>query len=117
MKYFIVGFIVWIFCGCASVGVTKLKSATAKNKYCELDVYLSEDEIKKPHEVLCLLDSKTGGSAGTNKTIAGAIEVGKWAACRCGADAIVYINGRSEGATLVTWGEGFAVLKAIRYTK
>lgn len=102
--------------GCATVGVTPIKKAPSKPKDCELEIFTSESEIKKPFEVLCLLDSKTGGSAFADKTMAGAIKLAKPEACKCGADAILVSGGRAEGVTLFTWGEGFATLKAIRFT-
>lgn len=101
---------------CATVGVTQMKSAPAKPGYCNLEIFSNESEIKRPFEVLCLLDSKTGGDAFADKTMAGAIKLAKPKACECGADAILVTGGRSEGVTAFTWGEGFAVLKAIRFT-
>lgn len=103
---------------CATVGVTQMKSdVTPKKDGCKLDVYSAEKEIEHSYEVVCLIDSKTGGNAFADKTMAGAISLAKPAACRCGADAILISGGRAEGVTLFTWGEGFATMKALRYVR
>jgi hypothetical protein len=93
-----------------------MKSAPPKSENCDLEIFSGESDVKRPYEVLCLLDSKTGGNAFADKTMAGAIKLAKPDACKCGADGILVAGGRAEGVSLFTWGEGFATLKAIRFT-
>lgn len=104
---------VFLLASCASVGVTISKSVPPKPKNCNLDVYFSESEIKRPYEVIALIDSKTGSNL--NKTVAKAIENAKPQACKCGADAILV--GQTNTVT-VSGGGGYgsAMLKCIRYT-
>ena len=58
---------------CAHVGVTTLRAANPKVATCSLDIYSSPEEIKKPYEVLCLLDARTGTTAFAERSGAGAI--------------------------------------------
>lgn len=101
---------------CANVGVTKLKPYPPKMVNCNIDIYTSESEIKRPFEVVCLIDSRTGTTAFHDKTGAAAIEQSKSKACKCGADAILIMSVDTEGVTMTTWGKGKTILKAIRYT-
>lgn len=110
----------WISClvvvaGCASVGVTRMKVTQPKPEDCQLDVYSAESDVKRPFEVVCVLDSKTASSLFADKTVAGAIENARPDACECGADAIVIASGGAEGANFGSWGTGFALLRGIRY--
>jgi len=97
------------------VGVTKIAEAPAKPKNCKLDMYASESEVKHPFETVCMLDSKTGTALFDDRTIAGATAQARPQACKCGADAIVITGGRAEGTNFWTNGQGFSVMKAIRY--
>ncbi len=115
-KYIILTAFLLALSSCASVGVTKLNPAEPKEKNCALEIFSSESEIKKPFEVLCLLDSGTATNAFADKTVAGAIQLAKPEACKCGADAILILNGNTEGMSLTGWGRGTALLKAIRFT-
>lgn len=102
-----------IIVACASVGVTISKSVAARPKGCNLDVYFSESEIKRPYDVIALIDSKTGSNL--NKTVAKAIENAKPQACKCGADAILV--GQTNTVTVAGGGGyGSAILKCIKYT-
>lgn len=100
---------------CANVGVTRVNGAPGKAVGCKLDIYTSEAEVKRPFQVLCLIDSRTGTTAFDTKTAAAAIENAKPTACGCGADALIVTAADTEGATYARWGQGKAVLKAIRY--
>jgi len=101
---------------CASVGVTHVKQAPARAADCPLDVYTSETEITRPYEVLCLLDARSGSTAFSDKTVAGAVNAARPDACGCGAEAILIVGGSTEGMSAFKWGEGTAMLKALRYT-
>lgn len=76
--------------GCATVGVKRLNSAPLKAEGCDLKVFTSEQEIGRPYELLCLLDAKT---AGPNAEV---IDRMRPEACKCGADAILFLDGHSE---------------------
>ncbi len=102
--------------GCSSVGITRVKAAPARSANCNLEVFTSEQEVKRPFEVLCLIDSRTGTTAFHDKTAAAAIEHAKPQACGCGADAILISALDTEGPGWGTWGQGKAILKAIRFT-
>lgn len=103
--------------GCASVGVTKLgKGAKAKPEDCDLDVYASPAEVKRPYREVCLLDAQTSSSAFADKTVAGAVDKARPAACECGGDAILISDGDTEGSSMTGWGRGKAMLRAIVYT-
>jgi len=102
--------------GCTTVGVTRLRGAGApKPDYCALDVYTSASTIPQPFEEACLIDSRTGTTAFDDKTVHGAIDAARPAACRCGADGLVVENAHTEGTTAFGWGSGAAIIKAIRY--
>jgi hypothetical protein len=98
---------------CANIGVTTIKASSPKPENCILDIYTDEREIKRPFEVLCLIDSTTARSVLATKTGAAALEKAKPEACKCGADAIL-ITEIGKMATMDAQGK--AVLKAIRYT-
>lgn len=100
---------------CTSVGVTRVAEAPPKVAGCKLDVYTSEAEIRQPFQVVCLIDSRTGTTAFHTKTASAAIQNARPRACECGADALIVAAVDTEGATYATWGQGKAILKAIRY--
>jgi hypothetical protein len=101
--------------GCASVGVTTMTTAPPRIKNCNLDIYTNVAEVKKDYEVLCLIDSRTSSRAFVAHSMAAAIKQARPAACKCGADAILIESGTTKGVTIAGWGEGTAILKAIRY--
>lgn len=101
--------------GCASVGSTQLKPSEPKAPNCQLDIYSSKEEIKRPYESVCVIDSRTGTSAFDDKSAAGAIRLSKPKACQCGADAILIEQMDTEGMTFMTWGKGKAIVRGIRY--
>ncbi len=100
---------------CASVGVTRIKPATAKAETCNIDVYTEDSEVDRPVEVVCMLDSKTGSKLFDDKTVAGAINEAKPEACKCGGDAIIVKSSSRTGVSMTGWGEGMATLKVVRY--
>lgn len=108
-------FLAMALTGCATVGVTRLGQAEPRNKKCSLDVFTNESEVKRQYQNVCLIDSKTGSTLGDNRTMAGAIDIIRPEACKCGADAIVLMGGRSEGMNFWSNGQGFATVKAIKY--
>jgi len=101
---------------CASVGVTCVRPGASKPRACPLEVFTSEAEIRRPFEVACLIDSRTGTTAFHSKDAATAIEIARPEACVCGADGLLVVNVDTEGATMATWGRGKAILKAVRFT-
>ncbi|WP_346795462.1 hypothetical protein R5M92_08390 [Halomonas sp. Bachu 37] len=101
--------------GCSSVGVQPVSVGSAKPANCTLDQYASERDIERPHEVACVLTSKTGTTLMHDKSASAAIDNARADACACGADAIVVESAEEEGITLMTWGQGKATLKAMRY--
>jgi hypothetical protein len=101
--------------GCAHVGVTQMKAAKPKPEGCKLDIYSDEDEIEYDYEVVCLLDAKSGSTLGSDRSVSGAINEARPYACQCGGDGMLVDTARNEGVTLTTWGEGYAILKVIRY--
>jgi hypothetical protein len=107
--------LVLVQAGCASVGVTRVKTAPPKSPECLLDVYTSETEIKKPFEILCLLDARSGTTLFADKTMAGAVNAARPEACGCGADGILIVGGTTEGIGAFSWGQGTAMIKALRY--
>ena len=100
---------------CARVGVMRVKSEPPKPSHCKLDVYTSEKEVTVPFEVLCLIDAQTSPNAFASKTVAAAVEKAKPEACKCGADAIIFVGGDTEGPNFWSGGRGRAMIKAIRY--
>jgi hypothetical protein len=102
--------------GCGSVGVTPINSAPSRPGGCRLEIFTSEQKIRRPFQVLCLIDSRTGTTAFDDKTVAAAIEKAKPLACGCGADAILIAGVDTQGPGWGTWGQGKAILKAIRFT-
>jgi len=111
-----VALLVVVATGCTSVGVTRLRGAGApKPEYCSLDIYTSASTVPQPFEEACLLDSRTGSTAFHDKTVHGAIEAARPAACGCGADGLIVEAAQTEGVTGFGWGSGAAIIKAIRY--
>ena len=100
---------------CATVYVNVIKEYPPKPRNCLLDVYMIEEDIEKPYEDICILDSYTGSTAFSTKTFEQAIELSKPKACRCGADAIVVTFVDRQKTTFFTYGNGNAVVKGIRY--
>jgi hypothetical protein len=101
--------------GCASTGVTQIKAAPPRDKNCNLEIFTNVSEIKRPYEVVCIIDARTGNTS-DDKTTAGAIKLTKPDACKCGADAILIENLSTQGVTAFSWGEGRAIVKAIKFT-
>jgi hypothetical protein len=102
-------------CACASVGVQVVKEQSSKQTDCKIDVYTSENEIKREYETLCLIDSKTGSTLFDKKTIAAAIDIAKPKACKCGADALLVMSADRRGVSVFSWGDAKTVLKGIKY--
>ncbi|PMR72079.1 hypothetical protein [Billgrantia endophytica] len=102
--------------GCTSVGVTPVNSFSAKPANCQLDIYASEAEIQRPFQTACLINSRTGTTAFHRKNAAAAIDHARSEACGCGADAMLIQATDTQGVTMTTWGQGKAIIQAIRYT-
>jgi len=104
--------------GCATADVTTLKSAPPKHEDCDIDLFASEKDIKRPFETVCLITANTGSSVFEDRTMNGAISEIRPKACACGADAIVLMNGESGGWNAMTGNkQGHATVKAVRYQK
>ena len=107
--------------GCGDVRVVPVKEAESKRSDCSLSTYASTDEIKRPYETVCLIDSQTGISI-LHKllhkdTVDAAIKQAKGRACLCGADAIIIQRIDSDRATKDAKGsKGIAKIRAIRFT-
>ena len=104
-----------IFLSCATVSVNVIKEYPPKPRDCLLDVYMLVEDIEKPYEDICILDSYTGSTLGSTKTFEQAIELAKPKACRCGADAIVVTSVDKKKTTFFSYGHGSAVVRGIRY--
>lgn len=102
--------------GCSSVGVTQLHSAAAKPAGCNVDIYASASEINHKYQTVCLLDSRTGSTLFHTRTAAAAIDHAKSEACECGADAMLIETADTEGMSFSRWGQGKAIIRAIKYT-
>jgi hypothetical protein len=92
-----------------------LKTAAARPDDCQLAIYSSEQEISRPWEAICMIDSRTGTTLFHDRDAAAAIQQAKSAACQCGADAILIESMDTQGVTWGTWGQGKAILRGIRY--
>lgn len=114
MKKFLVVSVV-LLSACSSMGTTQLTKAAPKAPNCELDIYSSEKEIKRPYTPVCVIDSRTGTTAFHDKTASAAINNARPLACQCGADAILIDQMSTDGMTFMTWGKGTAILRGIRY--
>ena len=101
--------------GCSAVGVTRLIEAQPRSADCHLDVYSSASEIKRPYKVVCLLDSRTGTTLFHRRTGAAAVDNARRKACHCGAHAILISQMDTEGMSMARWGQGKALIRAIRY--
>ena len=103
--------------GCTHVGVTLIDPYMPKPRNSNLDIYTSEKEVTRSFLVVCLLDSSVSSTRYERRTPAVAIENAKPYARKYGADALIIISADSEDATSYTrFGEGKAIIKAIRYT-
>jgi hypothetical protein len=109
--------------GCSGVAATVLKQAPAKPLDCKFDVYVSDSEVPKKFETLCLIEAHTGQGWIHDKTISGAIDEARPRVCECGADAAIIVDGSSKQssdwtATIFTPSRelrGNVKLKAIRF--
>ncbi len=104
-----------LIASCATVHVNVLKEYPPKPMDCELDVYMIADDIKRPHEEICILESFTGTNLFSKKTFEQAIKLAKPKACKCGADAILVASVDKQGVNLLHWGQGRAVVRGLRY--
>ena len=108
--------------GCGSVAVMRMTSANAPPKPpdCQLEIFGSEADIKRPFEVLCLIESKTGGTIFDRHSVEAALEQLRPVACKYGADALLLIDMNKEGpmdSFSSGWGRAMVKAKAIRWTK
>ncbi len=102
--------------GCASIGVTQINPGDPKADSCDLGIFTSKEEVGQQYKIACLIDSRTGSTAFHIRNAAAAIKQSRPYACRCGADALLIIGADTEGLTFSRWGQGKAILQAIRYT-
>jgi hypothetical protein len=69
---------------------TVLLSAPAKPYPCDLELFTSAEEVKKPFEKLCVIDAKGASRFDDRSDAAGrALERARQDACACGADALI----------------------------
>jgi hypothetical protein len=115
IRFFSLIFIGNLIASCATVHVNKLKEYPPKPLDCELDVYMIADDIKRPHEEICILESLTGTNLFSKKTFEQAIKLAKPKACECGADAILVSSVDKQGVNLLHWGQGRAVVRGLKY--
>ena len=101
---------------CASVRVKEVNSAAARTGDCELPVFKNVSEINGAYEVLCELETVTGSALYLKRTAEAAIERGKPAACRCGADALLVVSSGRTKVKLFSWRRGTATVQAIKTT-
>ncbi len=104
--------------GCASVGTVPVgdKQVRAKPADCQLDVFGAEADVKRPFEVVCLINSETGTTLFHRHSIEAAMEKLRPKACSCGADAIVIVDAEKHGMNWTGYGKGEVKVKAIVYT-
>jgi hypothetical protein len=101
---------------CASSSMRRMGAAAdAKAPNCKFDVYMSEQEVKRPVETLCMLESTSGRTLFHDRTVSGAIETLRPDACKCGVDAIVLTSANTSGWNGLTYGEGSVIAKGVRY--
>ena len=100
---------------CVTVQVNVLKEYPPKPYNCPLDIYMIEEDINRPYEEICILESKTGTNLFSKKTFEQAIKLAQPKACRCGADAILVTSVDKYGVNVLHYGRGIALVKGIRY--
>ena len=102
---------------CATATATRVNPGHAKPENCKLDLFTSESEVKRPYQVACLIDATSGRTLFADRTINGALEQARPEACSCGADAMLLMSATTKGwSANEGYGEGTAVVRAIRYT-
>jgi hypothetical protein len=98
--------------GCATLSVTKMAAKAApRDNGCALDIFTDASTLSRPHDDLCLIDSRTAGPVWTDRSLTGAINQARPAACECGADALVVLTVGQQPEN----GSTTAVLRAIKY--
>jgi hypothetical protein len=91
-----------------------------KPKDCKLDVFDSEEDVQRKFAVLCRIDAETGRTLFHRHSIEAAMEQLRPKACECGADALILIDAKKQGAfSSFSSGYGYSNIKAkaIRYTE
>ncbi len=80
------------FAACATSGSNKtvLLSAPPKAFPCDLELYTSADEVRRPYEKLCVIDARGESLFDDRSDASGrALEQARRDACGCGAEAII----------------------------
>ncbi|HVN32341.1 MAG TPA: hypothetical protein VMT45_10160 [Thermoanaerobaculaceae bacterium] len=91
--------------GCRhDAGVTRLASAPPKPAGCQLQLFATEVEVKRPFEAVCLVDTGYSSTVRRPTDAAEVPEAARRQACECGGDA------------MITAADGTAVVKVIRFT-
>jgi hypothetical protein len=114
--------IVLFMAGCGSTGVVRMTTVDMlpKPEDCKLDVYDSEADVKREFVVLCRIDVETGRTLFHRHSIEAAMDRLRPKACECGADAVILLDVKKQGAlSSFSAGYGYSNLKvkAIRYTE
>jgi len=104
--------------GCASSGSVQVSSSAAQPKpeNCEIELFVSEQDIKRPLERVCIVSARTGTSVFEDKSPEAAVKHAKAEACKCGADALVLTDMERQGVTWTGWGKSQVKATAIRFT-
>jgi hypothetical protein len=111
-----------LMAGCGSTGVVRMTTAdiSPRPEDCKLDVYDSEVDVKRKFVVLCRIDAETGRTIFHRHSIEAAMDRLRPKACECGADAVIILDVKKQGAlSSFSAGYGYSNLKvkAIRYTE
>ena len=89
--------------GPSMVRVSDVK-AKSKSSSCELSIFQKESDLTQPFEKLCVITSSP------EKTVSGTYDEIRKLGCKCGADAIVITDIRTEK------NKAIVTAAAIRYT-
>lgn len=103
--------------GCASTGMVKTGSARgSKPADCQLEIFASREEVKRPFDTVCLVSSESGSTLFSDRSDEGRLRAVSERACACGADAIV-IREMSRSATRfgVGYSQARISIEAIAY--
>lgn len=101
-----------------NASLTITKNVPERPKDCALDVFISENDIKRPYETVCIIDTKTGKSGFERKRLNKVIDLARPLACSAGADGLFLLSaGRTNGSGAFDIGStSNGIFKGIKYT-
>lgn len=100
------GILLLAIAGCASTGMVKTGVARApKPADCQLEIFASREEVKRPYDAVCLVSSESGSTLFDDRSDEGRLRAVSEQACACGADAIVI---RDMSRTATRFGVGYS---------